>query len=53
MLKAVMFDFGHTIMNELKGGEIPLALRPVFFMPDVPDILPHIAFRMGAGQTHR
>jgi len=34
-------------MDELKGGEIPLALRPVHLMPGLPDILPHIAFRMG------
>ncbi len=42
-----MFDFGHTIMNELKGGEIPLASRPVFLMAGLPDILSHIGFRMG------
>jgi FMN phosphatase YigB (HAD superfamily) len=47
MLSAVMFDFGHTIMDELKGGEIPLASRPVCLMPGLPEILPHIAFRMG------
>jgi phosphoglycolate phosphatase-like HAD superfamily hydrolase len=47
MLRAVMFDFGHTIMDELKGGEIPLASRPVCLMPGLPEILPHIAFRMG------
>jgi FMN phosphatase YigB (HAD superfamily) len=49
MLKAVMFDFGHTIMNELKGGNAPLASRPVFLMPGLPDILPRISLRMGIG----
>jgi len=47
MLKAVMFDFGHTIMDELRGGDTPLAARPIFLMPGVPEILPHIGFRMG------
>jgi putative hydrolase of the HAD superfamily len=47
MFKAVMFDFGHTIMDELKGREIPLASRPVWLMPGIPDILPHIRFKMG------
>jgi FMN phosphatase YigB (HAD superfamily) len=47
MLKAVMFDFGHTIMDELKGGDTPFASRPIFLMPGLPEILPHIAFRMG------
>ena len=47
MLNAVIFDFGHTIMNELKESETPLASRPVFLMPGLPDILPRIAFRMG------
>jgi FMN phosphatase YigB (HAD superfamily) len=47
MLKAVIFDFGHTIMDELKGREIPLASRPVCLMPGLPDILPHIAYKMG------
>ena len=47
MLSAVMFDFGNTIMHELKGGEIPLDSRPVCLMPGLQEILPHIAFRMG------
>jgi FMN phosphatase YigB (HAD superfamily) len=47
MLKAVMFDFGHTIMNEVKGGKLPLASQPVFLMPGLPGILPRISLRMG------
>ncbi len=47
MLRAVMFDFGHTIMNELRGREIPLRSRPICFMPGLPDILPQIALKMG------
>jgi FMN phosphatase YigB (HAD superfamily) len=47
MLKAVMFDFGHTIMNEMKGREIPIASRPTFLMPGLPDVLSRISLRMG------
>jgi len=47
MLKAVLFDFGHTIMDELKGDGAPLASRTIFLMPGLPGILPQIEFRMG------
>jgi FMN phosphatase YigB (HAD superfamily) len=47
MLKAVMFDFGHTIIDELKGRNEPLARRSVHLMPGLPGILPHIALKMG------
>jgi putative hydrolase of the HAD superfamily len=47
MLSAVMFDFGHTIMDELKDREIPLTSRPIRLMPGLPDILPLITFKMG------
>ena len=47
MLRAVMFDFGHTIMNEVRGREIPLRSRPVCLMPGLPNILPSIALKMG------
>jgi FMN phosphatase YigB (HAD superfamily) len=47
MLKAVIFDFGHTIMDESKGQETPLESRPVCLMPGLFSTLPHITFRMG------
>src|SRR5579864_1537968 len=47
MPRAVVFDFGHTIMDELKGGNAPLVSRPIFLMPGLPDILPRIRLRMG------
>ena len=42
-----MFDFGHTIIDELTERHIPLASRPVHLMPGLPGILPHIKFKMG------
>lgn len=47
MLKAVMFDFGHTIMDELKEREVTLASRPIRLMPGLPGILPRIKLEMG------
>ena len=47
MLKAVMFDFGHTIIDELKERQVPLASRSVDLMPGLPEILPQIKFKMG------
>ena len=47
MLKAVMFDFGHTIMDELKDRHIPLASRSVYLMPGLYEILPLIKYKMG------
>jgi HAD superfamily hydrolase (TIGR01662 family) len=47
MLKAVMFDFGHTIIDELKERQVPLASRSVDLMPDLLEILPQIKFKMG------
>jgi beta-phosphoglucomutase-like phosphatase (HAD superfamily) len=47
VLKAVIFDFGHTIMDELKGEETPLDSRPVCVMPSLYNTLPHITFSMG------
>src|SRR5579871_2885789 len=47
MLKAVIFDFGHTIMNELKDRDVPLSSCPIHLMPGVLDILPQINLPMG------
>jgi putative hydrolase of the HAD superfamily len=47
MLKAVMFDFGHTIMDEVKERTEPLARRSVHLMPGLPGILRQIPLKMG------
>jgi putative hydrolase of the HAD superfamily len=47
MLKAVMFDFGNTIVDELEERRIPLASRSVGLMPGLPGILHQIKFKMG------
>jgi FMN phosphatase YigB (HAD superfamily) len=47
MLKAVIFDFGHTIVNELKHRDLPLSRRPICLMPHLAEILPRIQLKMG------
>ena len=46
-LKAVAFDWGHTVMDECRDGEVPLDVRPVHLMPGVSEVLPRIALPLG------
>jgi hypothetical protein len=43
LLKAVAFDWGHTVVDENRDGDIPLDVRPVHLMPGVSEVLPRIA----------
>jgi FMN phosphatase YigB (HAD superfamily) len=40
--KAVAFDWGHTVMDERRDGDIPLGARPIHLMPGVSEVLPQI-----------
>src|SRR3954467_6929325 len=42
-LKAVAFDWGHTVMDECRDRDVPLEVRPVHLMPGVSEVLPQIA----------
>lgn len=42
MLKAVAFDWGHTVMDESRDGGVPLDARPIHLMPGVLEVLPQI-----------
>jgi len=42
-LKAVAFDWGHTVMDECGDRDVPLDVRPVHLMPGVSEVLPQIA----------
>lgn len=46
-IKAVVFDWGHTIMNEEEERKIPLHNRQISLMPGVKEVLPQIKLRMG------
>jgi putative hydrolase of the HAD superfamily len=47
MIRAVIFDLGHTIMDELWYRHIPLRSRPVRLMPGVLQTLPRIPLSKG------
>jgi len=47
MIIAVIFDFGHTIMDELSYRELPLRSRPVRLMPGVVETLSQISVTNG------
>ena len=42
-LKAVAFDWGNTVMDEYRDGDVPLDVRPIHLMPGVADVLPQVA----------
>lgn len=46
-LKAVMFDWGRTILDTAEDRDIPLESRPIHFMPGVKEALPQIKLKMG------
>ena len=41
-LKLIAFDFGHTVMDENRDGEVPLEVRAIHLMPGVSEVLPHL-----------
>jgi hypothetical protein len=41
-LKAVAFDWGHTLMDECRDRDVPIDARTVHLMPGVSDVLPHM-----------
>lgn len=41
-LRAVAFDWGHTVMDERRDRDLPLAERPIHLMPGVAEVLPRI-----------
>ncbi len=47
MKTAVIFDFGHTIKDEIQYRDIELSRAPVVLMPGVKETLPQIQLNMG------
>jgi len=41
-LKAIAFDWGHTLIDEHRDQHIPLDTRPIHLMPGVADVLPQL-----------
>ena len=41
-VKAIAFDWGHTLMDERRDRHVPIDARPVHLMPGVSEMLPHM-----------
>jgi FMN phosphatase YigB (HAD superfamily) len=52
-LKAVAFDWGHTLMDERRDEHIPLDARPVHLMPGVADVLPQLTLPLAVWANTR
>ncbi len=53
VITAVAFDFGHTLINEQKDGNISLVSRPIHLMPEVPEVLPQVPLPMAVWANTR
>jgi HAD superfamily hydrolase (TIGR01493 family) len=52
-LKAVAFDWGHTLMDERRDEHVPLHARSVHLMPGVADVLPQLALPLAVWANTR
>lgn len=41
-VKALAFDLGHTLMDELRDRDVPMDVRPVHLMPGVAEVVPRM-----------
>jgi FMN phosphatase YigB (HAD superfamily) len=53
VIKAVAFDFGHTLIDERKDGDVPLDSRPIHLMPEVSEVLPFLALPLAVWANTR
>jgi len=52
-LKAIAFDWGHTLMDERQDEHIPLDIRPIYLMPGVADVLPQLTLPLAVWANTR
>ena len=52
-LKAIAFDWGHTLMDERRDEHIPLDTRPAHLMPGVADVLPQLTLPLAVWANTR
>ena len=53
LIRAVAFDFGHTLVDEQRDASVPLDSRAVHLMPDVFEVLPRIPVPMAVWANTR
>ena len=52
-IRAVAFDFGHTLVDEQRDGNISLESRPIHLMPEVSEILPRMSIPLAVWANTR
>ena len=52
-IRAVAFDFGHTLVDERRDGTLSLGSRPVHLTPEVFDILPRMSIPLAVWANTR
>ena len=52
-IRAVAFDFGHTLVDERRDGTLSLGSRPVHLMPEVFEILPRMSIPLAVWANTR
>ena len=52
-LRAIAFDWGHTLMDERQDEHIPLDIRPIYLMPGVADVLPQLTLPLAVWANTR
>jgi FMN phosphatase YigB (HAD superfamily) len=53
VINAVAFDFGHTLIDERKDGNVPLDCRPIHLMPEVSEVLPFLSLPLAVWANTR
>ena len=53
VIRAVAFDFGHTLVDEQKDTSIPLESRPIHLMPEVGEVLPLLSIPLAVWANTR
>jgi len=52
-MKAIAFDWGHTLIDERRDEHIPLDTRPVYVMPGVVEVVPRLTLPLAVWANTR
>jgi putative hydrolase of the HAD superfamily len=52
-VKALAFDLGHTLMDELRDRDVPMDVRPVHLMPGAAEVVPRMTLPLAVWANTR
>ena len=52
VMRAVAFDFGHTLIDEQKDGNVPLESHPIHLMAEISEVLTYISLPLAVWPIH-